>query len=135
MYGEDTPAEAGAVVPVAERGGLHRALQQSAVGLYPAPADALSDDHGLLSTAVRGEAGLRVGRSVRTSFPSIFGIEFDDTLAEEAFSVYDHPEVRLYRKTADYSEALVRSYLDPIDLENTILMWPKQVSAAPTALL
>jgi YYY domain-containing protein len=42
--------------------------------------------------------------------------------------------VRLYRKTPAYSEALVRSYLDPIDLENTILYWPKQVSASPSAL-
>ena len=67
-----------------------------------------------------------------TSFPTIFGIQFDDTWAEEAFSVYDHPEVRIYRKTPEYSEALARSYFDPIDLENTIMMWPKQVSQAPT---
>ena len=70
-----------------------------------------------------------------TSFPTIFGIQFDDTSAEEAFSVYDHPEVRIYRKTPAYSEALARSYFDPIDLENAIMMWPKQVNAAPTALM
>ena len=70
-----------------------------------------------------------------TSFPTIFGIPFDDTWAEEAFSVYDHPEVRIYRKTPAYSEALARSYFDKIDLENTIMMWPKQISQAPTALL
>jgi YYY domain-containing protein len=70
-----------------------------------------------------------------TSFPTILGIPFDDTWAEEAFSVYDHPEVRIYRKTPAYSEALARSYFDTIDLENTIMMWPKQVSQAPTALM
>ena len=70
-----------------------------------------------------------------TSFPTIFGIPFDDTWAEEAFSVYDHPEVRIYRKTPAYSEGLARSYFDKIDLENTIMMWPKQISQAPTALM
>ncbi len=69
-----------------------------------------------------------------TSFPTIFGIQFDDTWAEEAFSVYDHPEVRIYRKTPAYSEALARSYFDKIDLEQVIMMWPKQVTQAPTAL-
>ena len=70
-----------------------------------------------------------------TSFPTIFGIPFDDTWAEEAFSVYDHPEVRIYRKTPAYSEGLARSYFDKIDLENTIMMWPKQISQTPTALM
>ena len=43
--------------------------------------------------------------------------------------------MRIYRKTPAYSEALARSYFDKIDLENTIMMWPKQVSQAPTALM
>jgi uncharacterized membrane protein len=70
-----------------------------------------------------------------TSFPTIFGIQFDDTGAEEAFSVYDHPVVYIFQKTPDYSEARLREYFGSVDLENTIQMWPKQASQAPTALL
>ncbi len=81
-----------------------------------------------------GKLGFELVQRV-TSFPTIFGIQFDDTQAEEAFSVYDHPEVRIYKKTPAYSEALLRSYFDQVDLGNTIQMWPRMASSAPTALL
>ncbi|NLF14772.1 MAG: hypothetical protein GX597_23525 [Anaerolineaceae bacterium] len=52
------------------------------------------------------------------SYPRLFGIEFDDTWAEEQFTVYDHPRVHIYRKTADYDREEVRALLsEGIDWE------------------
>ena len=44
------------------------------------------------------------------SYPRLFGIEFDDTWAEEQFTVYDHPKVLIYRKTDDYDRERVRGH-------------------------
>ncbi|HZP56618.1 MAG TPA: DUF2298 domain-containing protein [Dehalococcoidia bacterium] len=46
-----------------------------------------------------------------TSYPRIFGMTFNDTGAEESFSVYDHPQVTIYRKTSAYSPEKAREVL------------------------
>jgi YYY domain-containing protein len=45
------------------------------------------------------------------SYPRLFGLEFDDTWAEEQFTVYDHPKVLIYHKTEDYDRERVRALL------------------------
>jgi YYY domain-containing protein len=65
------------------------------------------------------------------SYPRLFGIEFNDTLAEEQFTVYDHPKVLIYHKTADYDRAKVEALLtEGIDWDN-IAHWlnPRDVPA------
>ncbi len=65
------------------------------------------------------------------SYPRLFGLEFDDTWAEEQFTVYDHPKVLIYRKTDDYDRERVRALLTAgIDWE-TIPHWlnPRDVPA------
>ncbi len=39
------------------------------------------------------------------SYPSVLGLTFKDTGAEESWSVYDHPQVTIYEKTDAYSPA------------------------------
>ncbi len=46
-----------------------------------------------------------------TSFPSLAGFFVDDTAAEEAFSVYDHPTVCIYSKTPAWNKTRARRQL------------------------
>jgi YYY domain-containing protein len=46
-----------------------------------------------------------------TSYPALGPLRFPDDRAEEQFTVYDHPRVLLFRKTARFSEAAARSLL------------------------
>jgi hypothetical protein len=48
-----------------------------------------------------------------TNRPSLGWFSIDDSTAEEAFSVYDHPEVRIWQKTRDLSTRELLAVLDP----------------------
>ena len=50
------------------------------------------------------------------SNPQLGPLEFNTQHAEEAFTVYDHPKVFIFAKTADYDPARVRELLGPLPL-------------------
>ncbi|MGD2148645.1 MAG: DUF2298 domain-containing protein, partial [Anaerolineae bacterium] len=55
--------------------------------------------------------------------------------AEEAFSVYDHPRVLLFRKTEQYSTELVSRVFDGIELDRVQQgLAPREATAAPRLL-
>ncbi|HMG44801.1 MAG TPA: DUF2298 domain-containing protein [Acidimicrobiales bacterium] len=45
--------------------------------------------------------------------PSLLGVRLDDTGSEEAFRVYDHPTVRIWRKTPEFSPERALTVLQP----------------------
>jgi YYY domain-containing protein len=55
--------------------------------------------------------------------------------AEEAFSVYDHPQVFLFRKTDGYSRQAVENALADAAQRETVWMKPVDATLAPTALM
>jgi len=58
-----------------------------------------------------------------------------DLAAEEAFSVYDHPPVWIFRKTAKYNHDNSVAVLSSIDLSQVTPMNPLEATQAPNGLL
>ncbi|HEU5086151.1 MAG TPA: hypothetical protein VFT99_01855, partial [Roseiflexaceae bacterium] len=70
-----------------------------------------------------------------SSYPSLFGIQIPDQSAEEAFSVYDHPRVQIFKKTAAFNAERVRQLLNEgINWDAVVHLSPRQASAAPSVL-
>lgn len=74
-----------------------------------------------------GQLGFEL-TAVFESDPNLGSLKINDQLAEEAFTVYDHPKVLIFQKTADYKPATVRSILGSVDLTNVVQLTPAQAS-------
>jgi YYY domain-containing protein len=59
-----------------------------------------------------------------TSHPNLGPIEFNTQFAEEAFTVYDHPKVLIFRKTANYDPVAMRALLRTVDLSKVVYFTP-----------
>ncbi len=63
-----------------------------------------------------------------TSYPNLGSWEFNDQFAEEAFSVYDHPKVMIFRKTEDFDPQELAAFLDSVDISQAVFLTPRQAS-------
>jgi YYY domain-containing protein len=71
-----------------------------------------------------------------TSYPTLFGIPIPDQVAEESFSVYDHPRVQIFKKTSAFNPDQVRELLSQgIAWDSVIHLTPLQATEAPNLLL
>lgn len=73
-----------------------------------------------------GELGFELVHT-GTSYPELPGWVINDDSAEEAFTVYDHPKVLIFKKTADFSPDQARAILSRADLDTVVHMSPAQV--------
>ena len=69
------------------------------------------------------------------SDPNLGGIRFNTQFADESFTVYDHPKVLIFKKSADYNPEKVRNILSAVDLSMVVHEAPKDVKNYPGNLL
>ncbi len=69
------------------------------------------------------------------SDPAINSLSINDQFAEEAFTVYDHPKVLIFKKTDSFSFELARSYLGSVDFTQVVRLTPKRSDSYPGNLM
>ncbi len=67
------------------------------------------------------------------SNPRLGSVEINDQLAEEPFTVYDHPKVMLFGKSPDYSPENLRRVLAAVDLDSVVFMTPLEATRSDAA--
>ena len=61
--------------------------------------------------------------------PGLLKWEANDQFAEEAFTVYDHPKVLIFRKSAGFDSNKVQALLGAVDLSNVVHLTPRQAGS------
>ncbi len=69
------------------------------------------------------------------SDPSIGSLGLNDQPSEEAFTVYDHPKVFVFRKGPDYESENVREILGAVDLAKVVHITPKRAGELPKDMM
>lgn len=73
--------------------------------------------------------------AVFTSYPNLGPVEVNTQFAEEAFTVYDHPKVFVFRKTDAYSSQRAQEVLGAVDLDKVVHVKPKEAADYKDMLL
>ena len=83
---------------------------------------------------VEGDLGFELA-AVFASPPRLGPLAVNDQWADEAFTVYDHPKVMIFRKTAAYDPARVRAVLEAVDLGHVVSRAPGRFGRHPADLM
>jgi YYY domain-containing protein len=81
-----------------------------------------------------GELGFALAAKI-TSFPNLGPIQFNDEESDEAFTVYDHPQVHIFRKAHRFSTERARELLGDVDWDSIQRLKPIEVGRAQSGLM
>jgi YYY domain-containing protein len=84
-------------------------------------------------TLFDGSLGFELVKTFRNE-PSLFGITIDDSSAEEAFTLYDHPTVFIWKKTDQFSVQNAFALLNPDRARTAVNAEPKDAFANASML-
>ncbi len=82
----------------------------------------------------QGRLGYELVR-VFESEPALGQLRFSTQLADESFTVYDHPKVLIFQKRADYDSRAVSRLLSSVDLSYVVHVIPGDAKSYPANLL
>ncbi|HIE24958.1 MAG TPA: hypothetical protein EYP74_03050, partial [Anaerolineales bacterium] len=113
---------------VPERYPLTKAYYEHLIGCPPE-----EDVITCFNTARSGDYEERLGYELVAVFesfptldlPGVFHWEVNDQFAEEAFTVYDHTKVLIFKKTDNFDVNEVHALLSAVDLSNVVHLTPK----------
>ncbi len=69
------------------------------------------------------------------SYPSLGSFSINDQFAEEAFTIYDHVKVWVFKKSPDYSSGRVAALLGAVDLSHVVHLTPRAAGTYKSLLL
>ena len=83
---------------------------------------------------LQGELGYELIATFERN-PRLGPFEFKDQLAEEAFTVYDHPKVLIFAKQSNFDPGGVRAKLASVDISRVQNLPPNEIGSVPLDLL
>ncbi len=123
----------GTTTRVQERYPLTTAYYRNLIGC-PAEKEVLWCYNTAQPDSFNGTLGFELVK-VFESFPNIGPLRINDQFAEEAFTVYDHAKVLIFKKTADYDPIAIRNILGAVDLTNVVHITPGKTDTHSETLM
>ena len=114
------------ITRVPERYPLTSVYYRNLIGC-PAERDIIECYYVATPGMFNGNLGFELVHTAQSE-PTIGPFTFNSQFAEEAFTVYDHPKVLIFKKTDTYSAEKVDEILSKVDLSTAVHVTPRQAS-------